>query len=193
MHKEETVYPRDGRRRNTLRRWITDRSDEAIKTGSRKDTCSICQYTGSRKKMHAHFRQHYTKHFCSCGYRSASYDSIYCHQKDGPCSTRDIHEVDRNSYPRFLRHIGWRTAPIFGECIPTLDREGRRTMTYRRPDKNATRRPVKERLGRPTRTPYVQDTHPELERLEREARWHEKEAARYREKARRWRRDNRHY
>ena len=47
-------------------------------------------------------RQHYAKHFCSCGYRSASYDSIYCHQKSGASSTQDIHEVDKiaihNSY-----------------------------------------------------------------------------------------------
>ena len=117
LHKEETVYPRDGKRRNTLRRWITERTDEAIKAGDRREVCSLCQYTSSRKQMHVYFRQHYTKHFCSCGYQSTSYDSIYCHQKARTCSARGICEVDENSYPRFLRHVGWREAPTSGELF----------------------------------------------------------------------------
>ena len=128
--------------------------------------------------MHVHFRQHFTKHFCSCGYQSASYDSIYCRQKSGACSTRGIHEVDMNSYPWFLRHIGWKKAPSFEECIPTLNGEGKQTMTFRQPTESLPRRPVKERLGKPVHTSrvYVPETHPEVERLEAEARWHEREA-----------------
>ena len=54
-----------------------------------------------------------------------------------------------------------------------------------------SRRPVKKRLIKPVHTSrvYVSETHPELERLEAESRWHEREAEKYREGARRWRRD----
>ena len=187
LHKEETGYPRDGKRRNILRRWITERTDEAIKAGACREVCSLCQYTSSCKQMHVHFRKHYTKHFCSCGYQSASSDSIYCHQKGRTCFARDIYEVHKNSYPRFLRHVGWKEIPKFGECIPTLNPEGKRTITHRRPAEVPTRRSVKERLGKPVNTArvYASETHPELERLEAEARWHKREAERYRECARR--------
>ena len=68
-------------------------------------------------------------------------------------------------------------------------------MVFRRPGESATRRPVKERLRKPTRIASIQvaETDPEIERLEREARWHEKEAERYRERACRYRRNHRQY
>ena len=91
----------DGRRRNSPRRWISQRSDEAIKDGSRKKVCRLCQHTASRKKMHIHFLQHYTKYICTCWYKGVSYDSVYCHQRNGSCSTptQGIHKVDKNKRP----------------------------------------------------------------------------------------------
>ena len=132
LHKEETVYPRDGKRQNPLRRWITEKTDDATKTRAWWEVCSLCQYTSSRKQMHVHFHQHFTKHFCLCGYQSSSYDSIYYHQRGRTCSAQGIYK-DKNSYPLFLRHIGWKKAPTFGEFIPTLNHEGKQTMTFRRP------------------------------------------------------------
>lgn len=125
MHKEETVYPNNGRRRkNPLRHWIIKKTDEAIKTGSRKEICNMCQYTTSCKKMNVHFRQHFTKHFCSCGYRSASYNS-YLLSLEERSLFHTKHLRGGQKYPRFFYHIGWRTAPAFGECLPTLVSEGK--------------------------------------------------------------------
>ena len=188
--KDGEVYPRAGKRRHQLARYITSMTDEKIKAGARKEKCDRCNYTTSKKKMHLHFRQHFTKHFCSCGYTSASYDSIYQHQKYGHCreSSRTIYEVDRNSYPRFLRHVGWRSAQPFGECRPTLDGEGRRTLTY---SNSSEQRPsIQDRLGEPVRIRQVRDpaAEKELRRLERQALWHAHEAERYKERARKWRR-----
>ena len=188
--KDGEVYPRAGKRRHQLARYITSMTDEKIKAGARKEKCDRCNYTTSKKKMHLHFRQHFTKHFCSCGYTSASYDSIYQHQKYGHCreSSRTIYEVDRNSYPRFLRHVGWRSAQPFGECRPTLDGEGRRTLTY---SNSSEQRPsIQDRLGEPVRIRQVRDpaAEEELRRLERQALWHAHEAERYKERARKWRR-----
>ena len=118
--------------------------------------------------MHLHYRQHLTKHFCGCGYSSASYDSIYQHQHYEHCRepSNVIYEVDRRSYPRFLRRIKWTSAQPFGECTPTLDDEERRTyqMTEER------RIPIRERLGEPAAVRRVQMVpsagRDELERLE---------------------------
>ena len=47
MAKDETVYPKDGRRKNPLRRWITEKSDKAITAGSQKEGCNPCQHATS--------------------------------------------------------------------------------------------------------------------------------------------------
>ena len=131
--------------------------------------------------MHLHYRQHLTKHFCGCGYSSASYDSIYQHQhrhcKD---LLNVIYNLDRRSYPHFLRHIKWTSAQPFGKCTPTLDSEGRRTLTYQWQKK---RKPVRERLREPVAVRRVQTVpsaaRDELERLERQATWHDRDAKHY--------------
>ena len=47
MAKDETIYPKYDRRRNPLRRWITEKSDKAIKAGSQKEGCNPCQHATS--------------------------------------------------------------------------------------------------------------------------------------------------
>ena len=60
--KDSEVYPRAGRRRHQLARYITCNTDTAITTGSRIERCNRCQYTSSKKRIHLHYRQHFTKH-----------------------------------------------------------------------------------------------------------------------------------
>ena len=100
--------------------------------------------------MHLHYQQHLNKHFCDCGYSSASYNSIYQHQHYGHCKEPSsiIYEVDRRSYPRFLRHIKRKSAQPFGECTPTLDNEGRHKLTYQTGEEKSTHsREARRTLG----------------------------------------------
>ena len=153
--KDTEVFPRAGKRRHQLARFITCTTDTAIKAGSRKEKCDRCDYVTSKKRMHLHYRQHLTKHFCGCGYNNASYDSIYQHQHYGHCRepANIIYEVVRRSYPRFLRHVKWSTAQPFGECIPTLNGDGQRTMTYQISEEKANKRT--------TRRTSSSQTHPD--------------------------------
>ena len=163
-------FPRAGRRRHQLDRFITCTTDTAIKAGSRKDKCGHCDYTSSKKRMHRHYRQHLNKHFSGCGYNSASHNSIYQHQHYGHCRepSNIIYKGDRQCYARFLRHVKWTLAQPFGECIPALDGEGRCKLTYQIPEER--RRPVRERLGEPVAVRRMQTVPPAvrdaLERLE---------------------------
>ena len=188
LAKDEVVYLRNGRRRNPLQRWLSCKTDEALKARARTEVCGLCNYTTSKRQMHTHVKQHFTKHFCTCGYNSASYDSVYRHQIGQSCTAtkQDIHEVDKHSYPRFLRFIKWKTSLAFGTRIPTLDGEGRRTLTYRRSIE--PRKPIKERLGRRVDVSGIlnPETGPELEYLRAQADWLEKEANYYRERIGRW-------
>ena len=113
LSKDEVVFPQSSRRRNSLHRYVSAKTDKAIKDGSQKDSCQNCEYLTSRKKMRVHLWQLYIKHFCSCGCRSASYDLIYNHHRYRLCTatTTDIYEVDRNSYLRFLRHCRMEDCP----------------------------------------------------------------------------------
>ena len=188
MNKDSRVFPKNGNRRSSLFRFVSAKTDDAIKRGSRKNQCQSCSYVTSKKQMHVHTRQHFTKHFCSCGYRGTSYETIIHHQTYKDCSARttDVYEVDKSSYPRFLRHVGWKSATPFGDCIPTSSRD------ERHPQMNplVERRPVKERLGAP-RINRLREVRPEIDelvRLEEKAKWHHKEAVRYQAKADSWRR-----
>ena len=164
MAKNEIVYPE-----NPLQRWLFYKTDKAIKA----EVCSLCDYAPSKRQMHTHFRQHFTKHFCTCGYNSMSYDSVYRHRTGQSCTAaiQDMHEVDKHSYPRFLRLIKWKPVPAFGEWTSTLHGDGRRTLTYRRSIE--PRRPVKERLGRQVDVSRIHT--PEMERLRAQVEWHEQE------------------
>ena len=69
--------------------------------------------------------------------------------------------MDRISYPRFLRHVRWQSAQMFGECRPTLDEDGRRTLTYKT---SAEQRPsIRERLGEPVNVQRIKNTAAEEE------------------------------
>ena len=183
--KENLVFPKVGDKRNSLCRFISTKTEDRIKAGSRRDRCPECTFTSSRRKMHVHVRQHYTKHFCPCGFRSTLYDTVLQHQQHDSCqqNATKIYEVDGDSYTDFLRHVRWRATQPFGKCTPVSDRGDQYLDTHQH------RRPVRERLGRQ----YVAINHvrhaevDELEDLERRARWHDKEAARYREMAAQWR------
>ena len=58
--KDGEVYPRAGKSRHQLARYITSRTDDKVKAGARKDKCDRCDYTTSKKKMHLYFRHHKT-------------------------------------------------------------------------------------------------------------------------------------
>ena len=76
---------------------------------------------------------------------------------------------------------------MFGECRPTLDEDGRRTLTYKT---SAEQRPsIRERLGEPVNVQRIKNTaaEEELRHLERQATWHAREAESYRERTRKWR------
>ena len=128
--KDSEVFPCTSRRRHHLARYITS---TAIKAGSTREKCDRCEHATTKKRMHLHYRQHLTKHFCNCGYSSTIYDFIYQHSCYGHCRepSQTIYKVDRLSYPRFLRHVKWQSAQPFGERRPTLDEESRRTLTYK--------------------------------------------------------------
>ena len=65
-------------------------------------------------------------------------------------------------------------------------------MTYRCPDENTTRRPVKERLGRPARITSIQETHLELEWL-KSSEMARDGNSKVQKKARIWRKKNKQY
>ena len=83
--RENLVFPKSGDKRNLLCRFISTKKDDRVKAGSRRDRCQECSFTFSRRKMHVHVRQHYTKHFYPCGYRSTLYDTVLQHQQHGGC------------------------------------------------------------------------------------------------------------
>ena len=123
-----------------------------------------------------------------CEYRSGSNDPIYNYQqrKTWFTSTQGIHKVDRNSYLFFLRYINWKTAPILEDCMPTLDKKGRCTMTFQHLSEVViARKPVKEKLGKPTHISCIQTSEPptELQKSGSQTDWHDKEDAKYRKVA----------
>ena len=190
MAKDEVVYPRNGRKRNPLQRWLSCKTDEAIKAKARAEVCSLCDYTTSKRQMHTHVRQHYTKNFCTCGYNSASYDSVYRHQFGQSCKAtkQDIHEVDRHSYPRSLRFIIQKQHPPLAPVPPPPlgKSRGKRTLTYRRPAE--PRSPTQEKLGQRVDVTLIRskETDPELEYYRAQVDQHEQEASHYRERIDRW-------
>ena len=117
--KDGTVFPRAG--------WSEKESADEIHFHQDRDKRQVCNLPiyYEQKKLHILFRQHLAKHFCLCKYSSASYDSIYHHQRYEHCidTTNNIYKVDKNRYSRFLRHMQWKTVSAFDQCVPTLNSE----------------------------------------------------------------------
>ena len=125
--------------------------------------------------MHVHVRQHFTKIFCLCRFRCASYETITYHQnyEDCPAKTTNVYEVDKNSYQKFLRHIRWKSATLFEECTPTTSNDSRYPPSTDRLCARQ-RRPVKERLVA-SRVNHIQEVRAEVTELKQ----FEQKAAQY--------------
>ena len=130
--------------------------------------------------MHIHFRQHFTKHFVHVG-TDVLVMILFTITNLSRLNTRYTRgrQEPLSPLPNVCR-LG-----AFGACIPTLDKEGRHTMSYQHMTEVAIpRKSVEERLGRPSNVSRIQTSEPptELQRLEAQADWHDREAAIYREK-----------
>ena len=67
--------------------WITDATYDRIRDTWRKTVnkdveCMMCGYEGRARRVRKHARQHYTRHFCTCGFTSVDRDIVVEHRKE---------------------------------------------------------------------------------------------------------------
>ena len=104
--KEILVFSKTRDEKNSLCRFISTKTKDLVMAEFRRNRCQECTFISSRRKVHVHVRQHYTKHLCPCGYRSTLYDTVLQHQQHGGCqqNATKIYKVDGDSYADVLRH-----------------------------------------------------------------------------------------
>ena len=121
--------------RRKMVKYVTKATEKAcsdiMKVGAKKGHCQYdeCGVTTSKRKIQGHCRQHFTKIFCKCGYKSASRDSVVFHQKKEKWAAPHgiiCYEVDGESFGAFCADMGWETTHSMGKCIPTLNHDGTR-------------------------------------------------------------------
>jgi hypothetical protein len=94
--------------------------------GVRGDECRYCGLKNNQRRLRVHLKQHFLKNFCPCGYSRTSRDTVVDHQRrrgrvpSHGGSEGHIFEVDKASYPDFVKFMGWKEPPEFGSCQPTL-------------------------------------------------------------------------
>ena len=107
----------------TKTHWTTQATKDALKPEvafqqqpaptALRTRCATCLYTGTRKRLLYHVRQHICQYYCPCRYASQARDSVWKHQqleKIG-CGAL-IYEVDADSYEEFVKKIGQSSCPM---------------------------------------------------------------------------------
>ena len=121
-------------------KWISDQTYqkvlENIKPGNKCAICGLGRTTLRRLKVHG--RQHFTHHYCVCGKKSPSRDTIYKHQIHPirSCDNHNniIYEVDPSNLSAFWQYMGWPGAPTKDRgCVPCFGSQGERRLLPTRP------------------------------------------------------------
>ena len=83
-------------------------------------SCTICNYTGKRRRARIHVRQHYVRYYCVCKFQHISRDWV-ANQCKRRCRANNnmIFQVDQASFGDFIKHMGWSPSMSFPECVPT--------------------------------------------------------------------------
>ena len=106
-------------------RWLSQDTQDALTraiVGPNRDRCRHCAFQGSDKRTKVHVAQHFLRQFCRCGTNRPSRDVMLAHRNRhlGNPAHGKIHEVDRETYPKFAKEMGWKNPPPFERCVPTL-------------------------------------------------------------------------
>ena len=117
-------------------KWVSLRIRDKIRNLHRlsKKYCPECNAKyDNYADLKEHYRQHFTRMFCSCGFQSADFKVVQRHQGRRnmgiPCprGCTSVHEVDQKQYEGWAEYVGLKTRDRFPVCQPTvISRIGRR-------------------------------------------------------------------
>ena len=107
--------------------WISDATYDRIRDAWHKDEvenaeCLMCGYKGQARRVKLHARQHYTRHFCQCGYTDVDRTLVVNHRKKHEMH-HSIYSVDVGSYAALCDKMNWERSDDHFPCQPHWDRK----------------------------------------------------------------------
>ena len=104
--------------------WVSRSSKEKVEQAVVDgQSCRLCEYNTSKRRIRIHIRQHYFMHFCQCGFQHISRDQVADHQRTTRRSghSRDVCQVfmvEKDQFPLLSQEMGWPKDQRFGPLLP---------------------------------------------------------------------------